>query len=430
MMITPFFHTRFILRLMIRLIIFIMIVCIGVLNIGIISPSTMIVAKVHSPEFKTHLILSDIYRNLSIYFELPSISNIILSPNRRRFVIISVSSENNASTGFTMDIFTGDILHLPQTISDCNIMNWSPDSRYITFSCEEKREEGNFARVYLLDFETDELKLLSSMRGLYINYPQWSPDLKYVVLTSDETMSIVNMDNSKTEIISLDDRESRLIGWLDNETLLVYNNQKIQKYIVITNSFETLLYDLSIQYHPILSPNKNWIGFISNSQAYIFHLSTSELMIVSPPESEIGQTANILGFFNNSTVMLIEYYNDNYSTTCYIFDINKNDMDILDNNILVSQYDQLWSPDKQWLTYTFITSRDRYYGIIRHYNELNTLYEIYHVIEGGIEQSQWSENSNGLAFIHHGHLKYMTHLGEIKILSKPNEIVLNFGFVR
>ncbi|MDX2074928.1 MAG: hypothetical protein SFZ02_00735 [bacterium] len=440
MMIKHNFQILFILRLIGVISLITGILCVLVVGIGNILPTTMIVAETRLPEVDTYLVLFDVHRNLSIYFSLPvqNAGEIIPSPNKRRFITITYDIDEIRSF-VAWDIFTGYMIYLEDIFSECNIIapNWSPDNRYITFSCESEQQGIFMEKVYMLDFETSELSLLSSSEGLYIAYARWSPDLRHIILeTSNNKLTIVKIDSLEEQIITPNDEKQNFLSWIDNgASILIYDSKAIKKYTFATNSWSVLLDDFSFQKSPVLSPNGEWIAIISNWSAYIFHIPTYELVMLSSLEYEINLVEDI--FWSPDNQWLLIRCDGDYSPNSNIYYLVKLDTSVV---TVLGEYIQLfptwvfdiqlWSSNSEWISYNIYSANKRY--IVKQ-NELTGLYEPYHIINGDIQQAEWSPNNDGLAFIYQGairQLAYWTPSNEIRLLNHPTETVIKFGFVK
>jgi len=358
----PFFLPHLIIRLISILIMPLVMLCFVAIVIGKLIPTQLITLKFTQADYIT---LFDMNRRVHIPIQLPvsQAGLILLSGDGHRVIMEKVI---NAEATFSVwDIFTGRIVHLVDTFPNCNVIgeHWVRGSRYITFSCRTNIQGGLMGGIYVLDFETGEIHLFYSQTQ-FVDDKNWSPDMRRVALDVQNSVRIVDITGENEQRISpLDYR--RFIAWEgDGESVLMMSLNSIERYVFATNSREVLIEDMTISQTPELSPNGEWLAFVSESSAYTFNLKTSELVLLTPFEDKP-----------------------------------------------VSATEMSWSSDSRWVTFGVLAIPATITPDIAYYVSPPTHSELIMLVDGAYANPQWSADSQQVAYTIKNDTTNLVYLG-------------------
>jgi hypothetical protein len=408
------------------------ILCVVVISFGTMYVSPILIADITtSNSSNSYLKVIDFNHRLSIHIDFPIIfarqyssPTFNASPNGHRFIL---TKEDSSLTQFVVwDIFTGHMIDLSEKMPDCSVLRprWLSNSREITFSCYNT--QNSIYESYKLDFETGKIDILLvpaySFRDI-----NFSPNSQYVAFDISNSISIINLENKKEQVITPIGKWHRFIAWSnDNQSIFAHNLHSIERYNLVTDSWDMVMNNIEISENPILSPDGKWILLISgfhSRDVYALNLESLESYSLLSVEDQHIENARWAG---NSEWVIIHARS---SEAFYIYRVRPDSSEL--ESFSTSQR-SVWSSDANWVG--FITANNNSnlsYSELTLWN-LASHNSLIFTIPFYINPV-WLFDDGGLVFIHYAEnsrLGYVTKTGDIYFLTGESENVRKFLFVK
>jgi len=425
---TSFFHTRFIVRLMVILLVGMSILSFTAWGIATFIPKQLIVVDVVLRGSRTHkLAIVDAYTNKYILLDYPvdissynsSIYYTEISDNGRRAVI--VYPLNIA----IWDILTGQVIYISRLGICPDLFSEHPpgfiDYQNITFTCSSGLR-------YMFNFDTQQITSLprgtERVGDREVSYTRQSNDNQKIASFNFEQgileIKLVNEENF-TKINPLGKIYHTFAWHPDSQSIFTLSNGSLERYYLETKSWETIVSNvetpLDYGYGKAIlmtSPDAKWVTFINrdNNQAYNFNIDTKT-------QVNLGVASYDMQWSPDSQWLIIKRGNLSF--------VIRPDM----SEIIPFQQERLykfiWSPDSTKISYNFLsdTKQQSFIWDFETPQKLHLLYtEPYWFLI-------WSPDSKTVIFTTQSRqLIYMTETGEKYQLLNDNFEVHSFGFVR
>lgn len=201
-----------------------------------------------------------------------------VSPDRHNLAFTTSSGEGNSSIQL-QEIVSGSSKQIsPSGNLNCRYPSWSPESRYIAFSCEVPNQELT-ARIYVYDVQTEKINKLEAQQG---GFPDWSVENQIVFegrkdndVNNSIDLFLVNPDGTDLRnITNSDDYDEETPSWSPDGSQITYakypTRQSNQSQISVMNLKDGTIYQISIRVpgpnsNPVWSPIGQTIAFINEA---------------------------------------------------------------------------------------------------------------------------------------------------------------------
>jgi Tol biopolymer transport system component len=194
---------------------------------------------------------------------------------------------------FTLDVDTGDIQNITNTLNPDSGVAWHPTEPLIAISAQEN---GDF-NIILIDLVTQEQTVLVDWAESNEISPQWSPDGESILFVSDardnQDIYQVEIASAETEIIIADGGTDRQPAWLPDESGFVFASRRDGNFVLYTYRFEDETEEILIAdddgrdiLQPALSPDGDWLAYVrfSDVAEIILHeRATDNIVRISQP---------------------------------------------------------------------------------------------------------------------------------------------------
>lgn len=290
----------------------------------------------------------------------------VWSPDNSRFTYVRRAQLTPDATVYIFDLTTGETIPLDLEITNINQIDWSPDSRHLSF-------KGSID-IHIYHLETNTLQDITALVDSQIGFSLWSPDGNKLALFGVNEIFIYEVDTSEI-IMAMPNNDLWIINgaWSPN-------NDMILSYVYLDEAFSSsdiLLYDLeSATFNNITATTDlnvtevQWsndgtmvvFGLADpdfDADIYIYDLTQEDfIQVINTPdyiETEI-EISSLDSYMAILTIHPIEIDGRlRVRNDIWVYNFDSQTPQNITNTPTITELSASWSPDERWLAYRAVT---------------------------------------------------------------------------